>query len=72
MFLAIHATTMESYLFIVIVLSIKHLKPNLGCFLVFAENAHLSLVQCILLRPIINSSMEKETGKLGWKALERY
>jgi len=27
-FLAIHATTMESYLFIVKVLSIKHLKPN--------------------------------------------
>ena len=31
-FLAINATTMESYLFIVIVLSIKHLKSNLVCF----------------------------------------
>ena len=39
LFLAIHATTKESYLFIVIVLSIKHLKSNLVWFWgVFAEN----------------------------------
>ena len=38
---------------------------------VFAENVCLSVAWCIILKPLINSSMEKVTGSLGWKVLGR-
>ena len=48
-------------------LSIKHLKPSLVlCFFVIC----LKCILIILLKPMINSSMQKETWSLGWKELE--
>jgi len=64
-FLAIHATTMESYLFVVIVLSIKHiLKPNLVGFFCYLLKmyAYHSLEAN---NKLINAKSNREPGMDG-------
>ena len=72
LFLAIHATTMESCLFYCYFTVYYTFKIQFCLFFgIFAENVCLLLAWCILLKPIINSSMEKVTASLGWKELRK-
>jgi len=60
-FLAVHATTMESYLFIVNVLSIKHLKPNPVCYLLEMYTYHSLEAK----NKLINAKSNREPGMEG-------